>query len=299
MTRMAVKLAIFLLLCTAPALAKDNKDEPVPKGQVRLEAQVISVDPKDSQVTLQIVTANGPSEIMADASHSVQNVGVLKPGDRIQVTLAKGSVRSFELESRYANWPTRWVALGGAFILLAAFAGMATRGNVLQFVIGADNRYSKSQVQIVVWSAVLGSAYLATLFLRVWAGGLDLLGGVEIGENLLILSGFSALTFGAAKAITVAKNSTPGASRKTMGARKFSDLVCDDLGRPDFGDFQMITITAIASAVYFWQVFHWLGVISFAGSIELPEVDTALLSSFGLGQGAYLAKKLALPVGQG
>jgi len=41
-----------------------------------------------------------------------------------------------------------------------------------------------------------------------------------------------------------------------------------------------------------------LGVIA-RGPMTLPDVDTTLLSGFGIGQGAYLIKKLAAPLGKG
>ena len=68
-----------------------------------------------------------------------------------------------------------------------------------------------------------------------------------------------------------------------MGQPHLRDLFRDDLGDIDFGDFQKILITLIA----------------ISGSVSLPDIDTVLLSSFGLGQGAYLVKKMALPFGQG
>jgi hypothetical protein len=45
--------------------------------------------------------------------------------------------------------------------------------------------------------------------------------------------------------------------------------------------------------------FHFLGKLALASPITLPDVDTALLATFGIGQGAYLFKKAALPLGQG
>jgi hypothetical protein len=60
----------------------------------------------------------------------------------------------------------------------------------------------------------------------------------------------------------------------------------------------MLVVTFIAVATYLVLVFHFLGTIETAKAISLPDVDTTLLAAFGLGQGAYLAKKAAGNVGQ-
>jgi hypothetical protein len=39
--------------------------------------------------------------------------------------------------------------------------------------------------------------------------------------------------------------------------------------------------------------------VTMAGKVALPDVDTALLPGFGIGQGAYLVKKAATPLGKG
>jgi hypothetical protein len=312
MIRALTSAAVILLFCAAAAPVQAKGDGSTSRrsgahiADVR-EAQVVSVNAANSQIVLLMEaatgakTADGLRPVPIDAAGARPDIAMLKPGDQIRVTMSPGSdkkIDRFVQESRYADWPARWIALAGALILLTGFAGIATGGKLRSLVIGADNRYSKSQVQIVLWALLVGCAYLATVFLRVWAGGLDLLGGIDIPQNLLILSGLSVLSFGAAKAITVTKNDTPGTPRKTIGAPDLRDLVRDDQAKPDFGDLQMIVVTLIVVIVYFWTVFHTLGVVP-AGKSSLPDVDLALLSAFGLGQGAYLAKKMALPIGQG
>jgi hypothetical protein len=277
-------------------------------------ARILEIEPDGKSLKLALYAADGSRTVTSDDEDALRDVSTvdasrlgdavksLRKGDQGEVTwVSKQSrtLKTFRLVSRETDWTARWKAATGALAILLVLAGLATRGNFRAFVIGADNRYSKSQLQLVIWSGLVLTAYLATVFLRLWAQGLDLLGGVAIPTNLLVLSGFSAITFGAAKAITVTKSDAPGTPRKTLGEPHLRDLVRDDLGNIDFGDFQMIVITLIAAGIYFWQVFHFEGVVAIAKSITLPDIDTVLLSSFGLGQGAYLVKKLALPVGQG
>jgi hypothetical protein len=65
----------------------------------------------------------------------------------------------------------------------------------------------------------------------------------------------------------------------------------------DFGDFQMVIVTLIAVATYLVLVFNFFGHVEYSKTVSLPDVDTTLLATFGLGQGAYLTKKAVGNVG--
>jgi len=116
---------------------------------------------------------------------------------------------------------------------------------------------------------------------------------VDIPKNLLLLSGMSALTFGGAKAITASKVAAAGAALKPPAPAPnfFNDLTHNDLGQFDFGDFQMLIITLIAVGTYIVLVLNFFGTVEYSKVVSLPDVDTTLLATFGLGQGAYLTKK--------
>jgi hypothetical protein len=206
-------------------------------------------------------------------------------------------------------------------LLLCAFSlfGVAvavTKGAPLKFIVGMDNRYSNSKFQVALWFWIVISTYIATVTFRVWYAGWDFFGAVSIPQNLLVLSGLSALTYGGAKAITTAKvNAAVNPVQPVAGAvapaadpdpkhalqpgqeRFFRDLVQNDVGGFDFGDFQMLVVTLLAVAMYLLLIFHFLGSIEFTKTLTLPDVDTTILAAFGLGQGAYLAKKAAGNVG--
>jgi hypothetical protein len=171
---------------------------------------------------------------------------------------------------------------------------------------------------MALWFFVLITTYIAALWLRVLWAGWGFVGGVDIPKNLLLLSGLSALTFGGAKAITANKNAAPEtAGQKKNSAtppRFFFDLTHND-GKPavaaqpavgnqppvaaqpatppqfDFGDFQMLVVTFIAVATYIVLILNFFGTIEYSKVVTLPDVDTTLLATFGLGQGAYLTKK--------
>ena len=184
-------------------------------------------------------------------------------------------------------------ALGGLTLLslfiLSGWASKWKERNILAFrelFVGQDKRLSNSKSQMAVWFFVLIASYISLSWLRAQNGGLGFVGGIGIPQNLLLLSGVSALTYAGAKVITQSQvNSKPGSKSEA------------DQGNTDFGDFQMTVITILAVVVYCVQVFNFLGTLKLYKSVTLPDVDTTILSIFGLSQGAYLAKKTAVATG--
>jgi hypothetical protein len=195
--------------------------------------------------------------------------------------------------------------------LLLSAAGLLLLFRILlgsrlpDLVLGADNRYSKSKLQMAGWFFLLVTSYVAATCLRAWYGGLDFVGGISIPQNLLILSGLSALTFAAAKAITqtkvdaasraIAQGAAPPTAMPKQRADRPTfpgDLFRDDEGRVDLGDFQAVIVTLLAVAVYLLTVVGFLGSLELHRTVTLPDVDSTVLAAFGLGQGAYLVKKL-------
>jgi len=245
-------------------------------------------------------------------------------------TMAGGQFKSVSAYVVRPGTLRQILALIGAAGVLIGLAAIVTKWRPQKFLIGIDNRYSNSQCQLALWFGTAMTAYLAMVFLRLYAGGADFLGGVTITENVFALSGLSALTFGGAKMVTAQKTGgtlpvpeTPAASERTgpVGAgatgpiaaqppqplRKnmadnpnlLTDLVQNDEGAPDLGDFQMIAITLTAVVIYLTSTFNALASIPLQAHVSLPDVDTSLLAGFGIGQGAYLVKKAALPLGRG
>jgi hypothetical protein len=202
-----------------------------------------------------------------------------------------------------------WVAVLAAMLVTFAALFVAalglTHGRPQSFLIGMDNRYSNSQVQLTLWFGALATVYGAALVLRIAYLGWDYVGGIAATPNVMALTGLSALSFGGAKVITgqkVADAAAVGQLAPKPPAAKpnlLTDLVQDDSGRADLGDFQMLLITVTAVAIFLLASFHFLMALRSENPTTLPDVDTTLLSSFGLGQGAYLLKKAASPLGQG
>ena len=250
----------------------------------------------------------------------------------------------------------RLLVLVFAALGLLGIAAIVTKGRPLAFVVGMDNRYSNSKVQVAVWFWIVISTYISAWVFRTSVAGWDFAGMIKIPQNLLLLSGLSAITYGGAKAITTSKadaanpaakssadlqtkavadaqqelavaeaalannpkdaaltkgvadaqarvnnmpRTVPGAkTRATDADRNFLlNLVQNDAGGFDFGDFQMLIVSALAVTTYLMLFFHSFETVAFTKAITLPDVDTTILSVVGIGQGAYLAKKAGGNIG--
>ncbi|MDN5936597.1 MAG: hypothetical protein L0H75_10585, partial [Nitrosospira sp.] len=236
-------------------------------------------------------------------------VSAMRPGDGINATYIRSAgtgavegintVKSLEWQSKAVGRAARWLSLLGAVVAVWIVAYVFTRGRPTDLYLGADNRYSSSKFQSVLWFGLVVSAYIAIVSHRILATDWSYVGGVDIPQNLLILSGISVLSFTGAKAITVGKEEKAAAEGKpalkvesTIPPRA-TDLISDDRNRTDLGDFQMVAITILAVIIYAISVVEFMEHIEFRRVITMPDVDETLLSIFGLGQAAYLGKKAA------
>ncbi len=204
-------------------------------------------------------------------------------GDIVKIQVDNASdpklITNVEQINRPVSIRARLIALAAAFLFLLFCAAGVTHWKPQVFLIGVDNRYSNSQCQLALWFGVVATVYAAATVLRTLYLGWDFIGGVGLPENLIILSGVSAFTFGGAKAITVSKLSAmqqanPNMSPKGIGKPNlFTNLVQNDKGAADFGDFQMIMITLAATIIFLLTAFHFLGLLALNTQITLPDVD--------------------------
>ena len=218
-------------------------------------------------------------------------IQITKDGD--QFVLQTIGIRTVPVSS-WRRLAVLTIAALGLFLLSAVL----TKFHPLRLVLGQDNRYSDSKSQMAVWFFVGIVTYIAAVYLRATSAGSEFLGGANIPQNLLLLSGMSALSFAGAKGITTNKIQNAveqGVTDPKPSARapSFWNLVQDDKGNFDIGDFQMLVVTLLAVGMYLVLVFHFLGTLEMRRTIDLPDLDTTILAAFGLGQGAYLAKKAA------
>jgi hypothetical protein len=249
-----------------------------------------------------VIPATG-NDAAAKALHAQLQAKTLAPHDLLSVgnqPTPPAAQPSVEVERLPIGAWRRLVTFLGATLVVLGFGLAALGKNFGKLVVGLDGRTSNSKTQLALWFVVVMVTYLSTLWLRFCASGNLLLGAITIPNNLLLLSGMSAFSFAGAKAITQGKQNALAAAGNTDAMKttadqdpSLSDLVQDDFGNADFGDTQMLFVTLIAAITYLVQVFMYLGTMDLHSTVTLPDVDTTLLATFGLGQGAYLAKKAA------
>ena len=243
-----------------------------------------------------------------------------KAGDQIIATVAVSKSGTTELNTlqdiqpqlmQVGSWEPA-VALFSFPVVVVLLTIFSKSVRELLF-IGQDGRWSNSQTQMSLWFTLWVSVYVGTFILR-WASTQHILGSITTPTALLTLSGLSGLTFAGAKGITATKAAkevadptpAPAGAVSPNGKRNNTreattspaDLLKDDNGNFDFGDFQMLVVTLIAVISYAIIAYHFLGVLEARASISLPDVDGTVLAMFGVGQGAYLAKKASTGIDQ-
>jgi hypothetical protein len=321
-----------------PAPSPSPAPTPPPQQDVTLaKARVQGV--ASDQSSIDVLGSDGATyHLLAKDMVIKDRLKELHGGDYVSVLFSPDkSLKTFSVETVPVEQSTRlWIFAASAlifFLLYWLFSGF----HPSSLIMGEDGRYSNSKFQIVVWFAVLITTYIAMLWLRAFALGWDYWGGINIPQNLLLISGMSAFTFGAAKGITTAKvadaklkgnadpknsanakaslmanltqndgvtTAPPAAVVVPVPGQKAAEAVLFVAGhvKPpvlDLGDFQMVVITLLAVSVYLVLVFHFSAVLAKTSVIMLPDVDTTILATFGLGHGAYLAKKAVSNVGEG
>ena len=185
---------------------------------------------------------------------------------------------------------------GIAALLLAwvVYGLLASTWNIWKLVAGTDGRASTSKLQWFLWTVVVVFAYVA-----IWAAGAldgNLVPITEIPQNLLIAMGLSVTTMAAAKGITVSyvnsgrviKTSANPQEKKDTG---LGPIVSSDEHAPDLSKVQMMIWTLVAIVIYLFAIVEQIR----SGHV-LPDIDPTLMVLMGLGQGAYLGKKLVTTI---
>jgi hypothetical protein len=158
--------------------------------------------------------------------------------------------------------------------------------NVLKLAEGADGRLSTSKFQVLLWTIVVLFGYVVVETGRFVRGNFDALD--KIPPNVLIALGFTIGTATLAKGITTSFIAGGRIKKEPDTSSGPGTLVADDDGAPDLSKAQLLAWTLLAIVVYLVRVFYQLRV----KTPELPDIDAPLMVLMGLGQGAYIGKKL-------
>jgi hypothetical protein len=175
--------------------------------------------------------------------------------------------------------------LYGLWILYSFTAGDA---NALRLAEGADSRPSTSKFQWLLWTLAVLYAYV------VIAVRTDSNLPQNIPSSLVIAMGLSIGTMGTAKQITTSYitngkiTKTDATDPTVQGAQGLASLIEDDDAIPDLSKVQMLAWTTISIGTFLWQLVQNVQ----APTPKIPNIDPSLMVFMGLGQVAYLGKKL-------
>jgi Cu/Ag efflux protein CusF len=292
-----------VIVMTVPAAGADQPPGTTTVADVRVESVASDRQSMDAVLLPQLT----PVHFIIRDTALQESLKSLHKGDRLSAQIVAGNgettLQTMSVKVVSVGVKYRALAMVGAAFAFWLVCFLCSGFHPEKLIIGEDGRFSNSKFQTVLWFGVLVGTYLATVWLRARELGGDMLGGVNIPQNLFLLSGMSAVTFTAAKGITVSKvqsavaagivNSKPRASFASF----WSDLTSNDCNQFDLGDFQMLVMTFLAVGVFLVLVFHFWGSLEARTIVDLPDVDTTILASFGLGHGAYLTKKAVGNVG--
>jgi hypothetical protein len=153
---------------------------------------------------------------------------------------------------------------------------------------GADGKWSTSKTAVLLWTYSLGFAFLTWVF---WKHNADVGNGKSdvVSWQYLLVLGVPAGSALWAKYNTEQKLATGEKSKPLAGpeANPFAgarDLVSNDEGRADLGDFQYFFFNLILLASFYASFLH-------TPSDGLPNLPNILLSLTSVSAGAYVVKK--------
>jgi hypothetical protein len=156
-------------------------------------------------------------------------------------------------------------------------------------IVGADNRTSTSKTVALAWTYAIAYGLIALIVAK-WLGtdkGYAALVKNGIQEEYWLFLGGTFAAAVLAKWSAIQADSGSGKTAAPVGDANAKQLVANDAGDGDLGDFQYVLFNAIALAVYLGEFVS----DSDGGLPTLPKVLTGLALTSA---GAYSAKKLFL-----
>ena len=163
----------------------------------------------------------------------------------------------------------------------------AISSHIKQIYMGEDGFASISKAQFFIWTFVAIFAYLMIISDRATMHSI-FNPPSEVPYHLLLAMGLSVITASTAKAISIRDPSRE--INSGIDDKPGVGLFTDEKGKPDLSKIQMMAWTMIAISVFFVELLHniWWD----PRPPEIPDIDEALLALMGIGQGAYITKKL-------
>ena len=195
--------------------------------------------------------------------------------------------------SHAAEHAVRWgylIGVGADLAVLLSGAVIGARASRL--FVGDDNRLSTSKTIAAVWTMVVAAALIAV----VYANLLDHPQALKATEASGIIGQYAVLFGGPlgaailAKQIVTSQVSKPAAVKPPADAPQAKDLIANDQGNTDLGDFQYVLFNGVA-------LFFVISTLLHAPLQGLPHIPDVLLGLTSVSAVGYVGKKALIPVG--
>jgi hypothetical protein len=152
---------------------------------------------------------------------------------------------------------------------------------------GYDGATSSSKFQFFLWTLVILYAYIIMITDAYFNHSSPNL-GLTVPQNLMLAMGLSATTMLAAKGIT---SEYTGNAQLDKSDTSKGGLFFDDDGYPDLSKIQLISWTFIGIGIFLLTTLN--DVMGSSGApTGLPDIDSTILVLMGIGEGAYIGKKI-------
>jgi hypothetical protein len=195
-------------------------------------------------------------------------------------------------KARLVAWLVIFVLMGG----FATIAGHGITGLMRGIFVDSRNRLSLSRVQMLLWTILVISGFLAAGLANIGAGDASAL-DVSIPEPLWLAMGISTTSMVASPLILSRRRRDDLQTKENQRESRWTDIFtgddADDGDRLDLGKIQLVFFTVALVLAYGVALGH-----TFAtdGKVvhSLPPIDEAVVVLLTISHAGYLTKK-ALP----
>lgn len=157
-------------------------------------------------------------------------------------------------------------------------------------IVGLDNRTSTSKSVALAWTYVIAFGLLSLILAKLLfgaGGGYAALAKNGLGDQYWLFLGGPYAAVILAKAATNSQAQSGGKTQAQLGSANLRQLIANDSGRADLGDFQYVVFNAIAI------LFFLAGLVPHLTS-GIPHMPSFLAGLATVSVGTYSAKKIAL-----
>jgi len=195
-----------------------------------------------------------------------------------------------------------WVYLAvlGGLLVVGWLVDVIVKRGIATPVLGDDGRTSTSKLQAALWTFAVLWALISLLAGAGVEAFEKALSGNNLREEYLLLLGGPFAAAIAAKRITVdelrknpkSKSQRPETSEKSKLSERMAEVVSNDEGGADLGDFQYFAFTLVTLTYFTWAFIK-------TPAAGLPPVPATLLVLVDVSQATYVGKKGLLAAGPG